>query len=132
MLRGPIQPVGTKGYVASCHCGALRVEFRQRPRRIVECNCSICRRYGARWSYTHLAAVRVIGRRHEAAYRCGSKAIAFKRCRRCGCVVYYQRRQPNVDGRVRVGINTCMLPAADLEGIRVRRLDGAGSWAYLD
>jgi hypothetical protein len=37
--------------VATCHCGAVRIEVPRRPRTLTDCNCSICRRYGALWAY---------------------------------------------------------------------------------
>lgn len=35
----------------SCHCGVVQVEVARRPTSLTECNCSICRRVGARWAY---------------------------------------------------------------------------------
>lgn len=37
--------------VATCHCGALAVEFAAAPAEVTECNCSLCRRYGVLWAY---------------------------------------------------------------------------------
>ena len=36
---------------ASCHCGAVKVQVPRKPRRLTNCNCSICRRYGVLWAY---------------------------------------------------------------------------------
>jgi hypothetical protein len=36
---------------ATCHCGAVKVTVPRGPRRITNCNCSICRRLGALWAY---------------------------------------------------------------------------------
>lgn len=99
----------------------------------MDCNCSLCRRYGARWCYTQRAAIEVTARRGDVvAYRWGTARIDFNRCRHCGCVVYWQQRRAAPDGSLRVGINTRMMDPADLAGVRVRRLDGAETWKYLD
>lgn len=44
----------------TCHCGAVRIEIPRRPRTLTDCNCSICRRYGALWAYDKASTVRVI------------------------------------------------------------------------
>ena len=36
---------------AACHCGAVKLSVPARPDTVTECNCSICRRLGARWAY---------------------------------------------------------------------------------
>ena len=35
---------------AACHCGAVRLSVPSAPDTVTECNCSICRRLGARWA----------------------------------------------------------------------------------
>jgi hypothetical protein len=37
---------------SACHCGAVRIILEPAPTRVRDCNCSICRRYGALWAYT--------------------------------------------------------------------------------
>ena len=37
--------------IATCHCGAVRLQIPRKPRTLTDCNCSICRRYGTRWAY---------------------------------------------------------------------------------
>ena len=37
--------------VASCHCGAVAITLPHAPSVVVECNCSLCRRYGVLWVY---------------------------------------------------------------------------------
>lgn len=44
---------------ATCHCGAVRVEVPRKPRRLTDCNCSICRRYVGLWAYYKASEVRV-------------------------------------------------------------------------
>jgi hypothetical protein len=37
---------------AACHCGAVRFAVAAPPKWVLDCNCTICRRYGAMWCYT--------------------------------------------------------------------------------
>lgn len=36
---------------AACHCGAVRFEIAKAPVWVLDCNCTLCRRYGGLWSY---------------------------------------------------------------------------------
>jgi hypothetical protein len=116
---------------ASCHCGAVRLEIDRKPRSLTECNCSLCRRYGVQWAYYRRKAVRVAAKKGAlVAYAWGRKAIDFFHCKTCGSVVYYQRRKDD-GGETRVAVNARMIEPKDIEGVRVRLLDGAKTWKYL-
>ena len=45
----------------SCLCGRINVTLDARPDFIHECNCSLCRKSGARSAYLHPADVTVSG-----------------------------------------------------------------------
>jgi hypothetical protein len=110
----------------ACHCGAVRVEAKRAPRQLTDCNCSVCRRYGALWAYYSTSTARVVGARGATrAYRRRPGGIAFHHCVRCGCLTHYSR------GR-RLALNARMLAPEDLSGLRVRRLDGAKSWRVVE
>ncbi len=116
---------------ATCHCGAVRIEVPRRPRTLTDCNCSICRRYGTRWAYYKAAAVKVhAAARGTASYVWGGKSIRFVRCARCGCVTHWEAAKPGVTDRM--GVNARNFDPADVCAARVRRLDGASTWKYLD
>ena len=115
----------------SCHCGAVRIEIPRKPRRLTDCNCSICRRYGALWAYFKASAVRVIARPGALRkYAWGRKNLRFVRCAGCGCVTHWEDARRGA-GR-RVGVNARNFDPAAMRGVRIRRLDGAKSWKYLD
>ena len=118
---------------ASCHCGAVRVEIASRPETLADCNCSICRRYGALWAYYTKKSVRVLAASPDSLriYTWGDRELEFHHCTTCACVMFHERAEKKGD-ETRVGINTRMLPPEDIAGIRVRRLDGAATWKYLD
>ena len=63
---------------ASCHCGAIRLEVSRTPRTLTDCNCSICRRYGALWAYYKATSVRVLRAPNATSvYSWGGKTLEF-------------------------------------------------------
>lgn len=114
---------------ASCHCGAVRLRIAHAPSEITDCNCSICRRYGALWAYYPLAEVEIEGAADTDLYMWDDREIEFRRCATCGCVTHWS---PVDVSSNRMGVNTRMMPPDAVAKARVRRLDGAVTWAYLD
>jgi hypothetical protein len=116
--------------VATCHCGAVRVEVPRRPRTLTDCNCSICRRYGALWAYYGPSTVRVVAARDAAAgYSWGRRTIRFVHCTTCGCLTHYIRiKSPHRH----MGVNARNFEPEELGMPRIRRLDGASTWKSLD
>ncbi|ROW07496.1 hypothetical protein VPNG_07112 [Cytospora leucostoma] len=47
----PPEPVNPDKLTATCHCGRISVEMPTHPSKVNECQCTICYRYGALWSY---------------------------------------------------------------------------------
>ena len=82
--------------VASCHCGAVKIQIPRRPRTLTDCNCSICRRYG----------------------------------KHCGCVTHWEAVRPGPNSRI--GVNTRNFDPSQLGQVRVRLLDGADTWKFLN
>jgi hypothetical protein len=115
----------------TCHCGAIRLVLPRRPRTLTACNCSICRRYGTLWAYFRADRVLV---EHApgatAAYAWGTRRLTFVRCASCGCVTHWQRtdRRPGSS----MGVNARLFEPEVLGDVRIRRLDGARTWKYLD
>ncbi|MBW8813259.1 MAG: GFA family protein [Caulobacterales bacterium] len=113
---------------AVCHCGAARLSAPQAPSVVTECNCSICRRTGARWAYYSPREVILPDGARTEAYVWGDRMLAFHRCRTCGCLTHWQ----SLDGaRDRMAINARMMDL-DWDKVRIRPFDGANTWAYLD
>jgi hypothetical protein len=118
-------------FEASCHCGAVRLEADHPPPTVTECNCSICRRYGARWAYFTHSTARVIAAADAiAVYSWGDREIGFCHCTHCGCLTHYESSDKS--GDYRIAINARMAAPEKVDHIRVRHFDGAGSWTYLD
>lgn len=116
---------------ATCHCGAVRVEVSRRPSRLVDCNCSICRRYGALWAYYNADTVRVIAKRGATeSYVWGDRMLRFVRCATCGCVMCWQDIRRTASSRT--GVNARNFDPEVIAGMPIRRFDGAKTWRYLD
>ena len=115
---------------ARCHCGAVRLEIPELPATVTECNCSICRRYGARWAYYRASEVKMCTAADATrGYSWGDRTISFRHCRNCGCVTHYE--SIGDDGR-RLAVNARMVDPQVIATVPVRTFDGADSWKYLD
>jgi hypothetical protein len=115
---------------ALCHCGAVTVRIPRRPRRVTNCDCSICRRYGPLWAYYRRAEVEVIAEPGAtAAYAWGRETLRFVRCATCGCVTHWE---PIVAHRgERMGVNVRLFDPDRIGPARIRLLDGAVTEKYI-
>ena len=114
----------------TCHCGAVEIQVPTKPRRLTSCNCSICHRYGTLWAYYARDRVKIIAPKGALdRYSWGAKGLSFCRCANCGCIINWQ---PKSRTRNRMGVNFRNFDSSLLESVRIRRLDGAKSWKFLD
>ena len=114
---------------ASCHCGAVRFEISSKPKSVTKCNCSICRKLGAKWAYYHPDEVKVICEPDASGiYMWNDRDIEFHHCRTCGCTTHYE----GLGEKPRRAVNARLMKTQDIEGVPVRLFDGASSWKYLD
>lgn len=115
----------------TCHCGAVQIAISRKPTRLTSCNCSICHRYGTLWAYYDRDQVRITARKGAtAAYSWGDRRLRFVRCATCGCVTHWEA--VDCSKCRRMGINARNFAPSDIASIRVRRLDGARTWKFLD
>ena len=112
---------------ASCHCGAVTIEVDAAPTELTSCNCSICRRLGGLWCYYAPAQARISGA--TTTYQWGDRMLDLHRCLTCGCTTHWTPTDPT---RERIGVNARLMAPAIVEAARVRRLDGASTWTWLD
>ena len=114
----------------SCHCGAVQLEIPRKPRRLTNCNCSICRRIGGLWAYYKEAEVKVTAAPGATnAYIWGDKCLRIMRCSTCGCVTHWQSLLPTKSGKM--GVNARNFDAVALGQVRIRLLDGADTWKFV-
>lgn len=114
---------------AVCHCGAASLTAPSAPSEVSECNCSICRRLGARWAYYPHTQVTLPAAGATQVYVWGERMLAFHRCKACGVTTHWQ---PLNGARDRMGINARLMDELDWSKVRVRPFDGAATWRYLD
>ncbi|MCR5879036.1 GFA family protein [Phenylobacterium sp. J367] len=113
---------------AVCHCGIVRLSA-PAPVEVTICNCSICRRTGARWAYYDPRDVALPPPGVTQPYVWGDRMLAFHRCKGCGCLTHWQ----SLDGKLRkMGVNARMIDGLDWSALRIRHFDGAETWAYID
>ncbi len=120
---------------AACHCGAVRIETSSAPTRVTDCNCSICRRLGVLWAYYSPAEVAIhASDGATVAYVRKDQAEpgepAFHHCAVCGCTTHWRSLDPARDDRM--GVNALLMDPAVVAAARVRKLDGAVTWTYID
>ncbi len=102
------------------------------PQWLTSCNCSLCRRLGSLWGYFARRDV-VLTRAENAtqAYIQGDRMLATHHCVVCGCTTHWEGFSPE-DPDERMGINFRLCDPADIAHIRIRRIDGADTWQFLD
>lgn len=114
---------------AACHCGAVRITIEPAPTWVLDCNCSICRRYGALWAYSRdelgkldLSISLIQGATSLASYIWGNRWIGFWRCNTCGCLTHHTAlSEPDT---IR-GVNARMLINFDPASVTIHRSDNA-------
>ena len=115
----------------SCHCGAVRFAYPGRPEWLNRCNCSYCRRSGALWAYAETQQITLdFEPGATIRYIWGDKTLAFVTCRTCGCTTHWESLDPQ--RHPRMAVNCAMCDPKDIEGLPIRRFDGADTWRYLD
>lgn len=108
----------------------MRIEVARKPQRLTSCNCSICRRHAGLWGYYEPGKVKITARKADIdRYVWGDKCLSLCRCATCGCVTHWQ---PTARSGNRMGVNFRNFDPAVIESIRIRRLDGAKTWKFLD
>lgn len=116
---------------AACHCTAVRFEIAAHPAWVLDCNCTICRRYGALWCYTNLPEPVTLTAPPAGGltdiYSWGDNAIAFHRCKTCGCVTHMQTTDAQ---RFIFGLNARLIPTLDPGKTRVVQIDNAHSGRF--
>jgi hypothetical protein len=110
--------------LATCHCGHISIEIPRVPNKLNNCNCTICRRYGALWAYYKENEVKVIAPEGSTdEYIWGDKVLRFVRCRNCGCVTHWQSLEYDANGKM--GVNARNLDPSVLKNVPVEFSDGS-------
>jgi hypothetical protein len=110
-------------YQGRCHCGAVRFEVQTDFPELTTCDCSMCRRRGARMVKVHELAFRLLsGEDSLVLYQFHTRTAKHYFCRTCGIYPFHRKRvTPDY-----YGINVGCLDDFDPAGIPIRATDGAG------
>lgn len=109
----------------------MTIEAAQKPDALTECNCSVCRRYGALWAYYTVGTAQVSATPGSLkAYVWGDRCIEFYHCTQCGCLTHYEAVDKT--GDYRIAVNARMLAPDDVAGIEHKLFDGADTWQYIE
>ncbi len=115
----------------TCHCGTVKFVVSKLPEYLTDCNCSICRRIGARWAHYPPEAVSIDAPDGATiGYVQGDKTLTTHTCKRCGCTTHWMPIDPAEHNRMAVNFRMC--DPAEVGKLRVRHFDGADTWQFLD
>ncbi|HEX8955617.1 MAG TPA: GFA family protein, partial [Burkholderiaceae bacterium] len=100
----------------SCHCGRVKFELTSNLDRVMECNCSICRRQGAIWAGADNAGLRIVeGEADLTLYQFGTMTAKHYFCRHCGVQPF---AHPRIDPSLWV-VNLRCVDGLDLNSLKV-------------
>jgi len=125
---GPV-PEGSTQYNGSCHCGTVAYTLLS-PEKITsanECNCSICWRDGALWTYPATANVAFRGLESITEYTFAKERTYHGFCKLCGVALYerFVGKRPNgKDRALRRALNIRTMHDLDLTTIKIEKGDG--------
>lgn len=113
----------TQTYTGGCHCGQVRFEVTTDLTPVLDCNCSLCQKRGALWTYVDLPAFKLLsGGDQQTDYRFNSKRIQHLFCKTCGVASF--GRGADAQGNEGVGINVRCLDDIDLGSLTLTKYDG--------
>lgn len=129
--------------VASCHCGATRIELPHLPKSIKACNCTYCSRTGAVWGYFGPGELKFLAQDGERTYApSGLNNHHF--CGNCGMQTWGDTPDwaslYNNDGTPKNGdanamptersyhVNLKLIDDLDLATLEIEQVDGKNSW----
>jgi hypothetical protein len=130
--------------IASCHCGATRIELPDHPSEAGSCNCSYCSRAGAVWAYYRPGELRFLSREGERMYSTSPEMHQHYFCGTCGMQSWGESpdwgSMYNDDGTPKNGdasaiptdrkqaVNLKLVDGLDWSRIAVAELDGRNNW----
>lgn len=120
---------------AACHCTAVRFEIARPPTWVLDCNCTLCRRYGALWSYymrregDQDLLLRKPDPAATVAYAWQERDLAVHHCRVCGCITHIvAAKEP---GQPVFAVNARMMLGFDPATVKLRQVDnGHTGWFW--
>ncbi|KAK4496810.1 hypothetical protein PRZ48_012794 [Zasmidium cellare] len=96
---------------ATCHCADISITAPRLPDFINDCQCGVCRRYGAAWGYYPIDDAQVTKEPGASTkiYLWGDRDCEFHFCARCGGVVFWWPTEKLLRRSREMGLNTNMV-----------------------
>jgi hypothetical protein len=112
-----------KTYSGGCHCGEVRYETTTDLAIVGSCNCSICMKRGALWTFVSpdQFALRS-GEDCLTDYQFNKRVIHHLFCSVCGVGSFSRGKKP--DGSEMVAINVRCLDGVDVAALTLKPVDG--------
>ena len=97
-------------YKGSCHCGSVKFSVKTNLSKVVQCNCSICKRKNAKMNLLPKESIKITqGEENLGIYQFGTKIAKHFFCKTCGIYTHHQRKSdPNG-----IGVNLGCLDELD-------------------
>jgi hypothetical protein len=112
-----------KNYSGGCHCGQVRFDATADLSSVHACNCSICLKRGALWSFVPLESFALrAGNEVLTDYQFGKKTIHHLFCSQCGVGSFSRGLAPS--GKEMVAINVRCLDGIDISTLKLTPFDG--------
>jgi hypothetical protein len=112
-----------KTHSGGCHCGRVRYRVTTEIASVVACNCSICMKRGALWSFVGTDQFELQSGEDELAdYQFNKKVIHHLFCPQCGVGAFSRGKAP--DGRDMIAVNVRCLDGVDPAALKVTPFDG--------
>ena len=110
-------------HFGGCHCGCVRYEVVTDLGTVLSCNCSICTKGGALWTYVGPDDFIVLsGKDNLTDYQFNTRSIHHLSCRTCGISSFARGR--GEDGTEGIGINVRCLDDIDIGSLTLTPYDG--------
>jgi hypothetical protein len=112
-----------ESYTGGCHCRAVRFEVEADLSQVLQCNCSICTKRGALWSFVQAPQFKFA--KGEAAlrdYQFARKQLHHLFCPICGVGSFSSGKAP--DGQDTFAINVRCLDDVDVTKLAPMPFDG--------
>lgn len=121
-------------HVATCHCGAARIEVDRLPESVTACNCTWCGRAGGLWGYYAPEEVRVVAA-PSAAYA-PNVVTMHHFCGTCSGLMFNDTPRwtqgdaaaGGVPAERQIGLNMRMVDEDAARALPVVELDGRHGW----
>ena len=112
-----------KNYSGGCHCGQVRYDVSADLSTVVDCNCSICQKRGALWTFVteDKFALRA-GGEDLVDYQFGKKSIHHVFCPQCGVGSFSRGKAPN--GQEMIAVNVRCLEDVDIAALTLKPFNG--------